>query len=453
MPFNGVNPSIRVYDYDVKERKIVSYQQHYLPLDELHSENDNEEVSSTGKSRAEDEFLIKGDQDDRRNRNSKFMKHPSESNRKKRDLEKDKKAIKVGRKGKGTPKWVKNPKFLKCLDKTTKIFCLPSIKPKNCSQSMYKKMKSLSTPPPDCDITKSDGSVNIDGTSSTVDPNISLKSQTDESFPLNPVQDSLNVSEDPSLNDKEDVDKANNDDENQTNASKSSKMLVDKWKFAFDASRDLNVSEMTPEAMLNVWSNMKSYERKTFAAFEKELVVLRKGFKANKDQHAYIICSIRHVLEDELKDCLSERDSKMPPPWWNQKNKTDITKMPEDTDFTTLPTSITTASTTTVKQFVTTTTNDDIFTTESQKDTTIRPDSIEDNTNMIDISTDKVPSDEEGASSGVTAVVVLTLLVLLITGAIILYKRRDRWRNRQSDEFLLTDSVFKYDGYSQVDQP
>ena len=208
---------------------------------------------------------------------------------------------------------------------------------------------------------------------------------------------------------------------------------------------------MTPEAMLNVWSNIKSYERKTFAAFEKELVVLRKDFKADKDQHAYIICSIRHVLEDELKDCLSERDSKMPPPWW--KNKTDTTKIPEGVDFTTLPTGIITASTTTVNQFVTTINNHEVFTTESPKDTTIRPDSIEDNTKKINISTDKVPTDEEGASSGVTAVVILTLLVLLITGAIILYKRRDRWRNRQSDEFLLTDSVFKYDGYSQVDQP
>ena len=68
-------------------------------------------------------------------------------------------------------------------------------------------------------------------------------------------------------------------------------------------------------------------------------------------------------------------------------------------------------------------------------------------------SKEQVVTDEEGVSSGVTAVVVLTLLVLIITGATILYKRRDRWRNRQSDEFLLTDSVFKYDGYSQVDQP
>merc|ERR1711994_1175664 len=123
----------------------------------------------------------------------------------------------------------------------------------------------------------------------TADPSISLKSQTDESFPLNPVQDSVEGSEDPSTNDKDDVDNANNDGENQKNTSKSSNVLVDKWKFAFDASKDLNVSEMTPEAMLNVWSNMKSYERKTFAAFEKELVVLRKDFKADKDQHAYII--------------------------------------------------------------------------------------------------------------------------------------------------------------------
>ena len=84
MPFNGVNPSIRVYDYDVTNRKIVNFYQHYLPLDDLYLE-DEPRFFPTEKDASVDEFLLK---DDRRNRNSKFMKHPPDISRKKRDAEK-----------------------------------------------------------------------------------------------------------------------------------------------------------------------------------------------------------------------------------------------------------------------------------------------------------------------------------------------------------------------------
>lgn len=454
MPFNGVNPSIRVYDYDVTNRKIVNFYQHYLPLDDMYLEDENEDISQIEKDASDDEILLR---DDRRNRNSKFMKHPPDINRKRRDIEKDKKPIKVGKKGKGTPKYLRNPKFLQCLDSTTSILCLPSVKPKDCSQSMFKKMKSLKTPPPDCNANQNSGPENIESTSETIDPNTSLGLQTDESFPLNPDQKVKNASEITSRNDDDEADMSDEDNNgDQLNASIKNDGLVEKWKLAFDASKDFNVREFTPEQMLNVWSNMKIYGGRTFGAFEKQLVVLRNGFNCSKDQHAYVICSIRYVLEDELKDCLSEMDSKMPPPW-NQANTNPSTQKTNPINFTTAPSGDSLASATTLQDFYSTTddiANSDIFSTKPPKITTIKSELPENKNKGATSSKEQVVTEtEEGASSGVTAVVVLTLLVLLITGATILYKRRDRWRNRQSDEFLLTDSVFKYDGYSQVDQP
>ena len=49
MPFNGVNPSIRVYDYDVTNRKIVNFYQHYLPLDDMYLEDENKDSSQIKK--------------------------------------------------------------------------------------------------------------------------------------------------------------------------------------------------------------------------------------------------------------------------------------------------------------------------------------------------------------------------------------------------------------------
>ena len=315
-------------------------------------------------------------------------------------------------------------------------------------------MRSLEIPPPDCNTTQNSGPENIESTSQTIDPSASLDLQTDESFPLNPDQKVKNESEIAPRNDISDISDEDNDGD-QLNDRVSNAGLAEKWRFAFDASKDLNVTEFTPEQMLNLWSDMKIYGSRTFGAFEKQLVVLRSGFNCSKDQHAYIICSIRYVLEDELKDCLSEMDSKMPPPW-NQKNTTPSTQKTDPINITTPPTGDFLASATTLRDSynsIDDITDSDTFSTKPPTNTTIKSDLTENKSKGVTSSKEQVVTDEEGASSGVTAVVVLTLLVLIVTGATILYKRRDRWRNRQSDEFLLTDSVFKYDGYSQVDQP
>ena len=61
-----------------------------------------------------------------------------------------------------------------------------------------------------------------------------------------------------------------------------------------------------------------------------------------------------------------------------------------------------------------------------------------------------IPADHSvrGVAIGFSIVVVLAIAV----GGLIVYRRMQRNR-RRADEFLLTDSVFRYDGYAQVDEP
>ena len=139
MPFGGVNPSIRAYDYDVNGKRIMNYQQHYLPLDELYSSDSKSQMDSQLNTKSSlDEFLVSGD---RRSRNSKFMKNPSSPNRKKRDSTPNEKQKKKNLKGRGTPHFLSNPDNFKCLDNSTNTLCLPESPPKDCKQRIWKKLK------------------------------------------------------------------------------------------------------------------------------------------------------------------------------------------------------------------------------------------------------------------------------------------------------------------------
>jgi len=62
---------------------------------------------------------------------------------------------------------------------------------------------------------------------------------------------------------------------------------------------------------------------------------------------------------------------------------------------------------------------------------------------------------EHTSSSSVLALAILMALVFIVVvgGVSFWYYRRARINRYRSQEFLLTDSVFKYDGYSQLDQP
>ena len=147
MPFGGVNPSIRVYDYDIERRRIMNYKQYYLPLEEIYSIGTGDLVDEAVEDTTKTELLLS----DRSSRNSKFMESPMPS-RQKRDSATKEKSKKLGKKGSGTPKWLLNDKYEECLDTTGKIKCLPSTRPKICDQTIWKKMQDwdISSKPPMC---------------------------------------------------------------------------------------------------------------------------------------------------------------------------------------------------------------------------------------------------------------------------------------------------------------
>ena len=463
MPFGGVNPSIRVYDYDVLGRKILNYKQHYLPLDELYSSKNGPESHFSNEDSNRDEFLIDGD---RSSRNSKFMKNPS-SSRKKRDVIENNKPKKVGKKGRGTPKWVKSLKARQCLDDSGKTLCLPFNVPKNCTQSIWKKLKTAKIPPPACeDPSKSDiPEIVLGGT--TEEPDKYPDLVADRNSSLKSLQENTDGSNIVSPDDK--IDDTKLKDEKKIGAKELDDSLAAKWRYAFNASQDLNVTDMTPQQMYTVWNDMSNnYNGRKFSMFQQELFVLKQGYECNETCHAYIMCSIRHVVSKQINECIFEKGINLPTPWEypaaehttaidsdmdipdieNNTPKSVLSDITANEGFPITPTKQDISDQTTIKNIGFSNVDDDYemtTTSESQKTTPIVKADLNEGGNASD-------DEAVGGSGGVTAVVVLLLIVLFIAGAIILYRRKYHWRNRQSDEFLLTDSVFKYDGYSHVDQ-
>jgi len=198
-------------------------------------------------------------------------------------------------------------------------------------------------------------------------------------------------------------------------------------------------------------------------------VVLKSDFQCNETCHAYIMCSISKFIFEDVQECLTEKGFE-PPPLWGTVASEHITEISKDTttQYSTPPSVMITTKT--HKNTVSTTEDTEKETTKAssrfpQSETIIVP-NIPDQRPNDQFSEDMrgnagdykegenvsgTPQEEGG--SGVTIVVVLMFCVIILVGAIVLYRRKYYWRNRQSDEFLLTDSVFKYDGYSQVDQP
>ena len=64
-------------------------------------------------------------------------------------------------------------------------------------------------------------------------------------------------------------------------------------------------------------------------------------------------------------------------------------------------------------------------------------------------------SDKQGESGVVRGIAIgfAGIALIAIAGFSFAFYRKSRINRYRSQEFLLTDSVFRYDGYSQVDQP
>ena len=490
MPFHGVNPSIRVYDYDVQGRKIITYKQHYLPLDTLYLGKENDDAKDDGDNNSSntnrfgdknssnsddasnsnlsdpeldrDEFLMnpKGSvaAGDRSSRNSKFMGNPP-SNRKKRQGSSP--GRQLGR-GKGKPGYLNISGYKQCLKDDGKYsWCLPSNTPKGCKKSTLKKLKMLKSPPQKCKSVLQNQAEKEESSTLGVEPKVTqnLETETDAFFPQDKPQENTDMSNvDLKVSSKDDRMEQDNSDLLRTDDNDD--FLVSKWEKAYDAAANFSVTEMTPDEMYKVYIDMKNdFNGRKFDSFRQQLVVLKQDFKCNETCHAYIICSITNMFQADVQDCLREREVEQPPKYVSQHSSTecDITGTPDNTppvlNTTSKPEDIP-PSTKQETNELTTANIESSMDKDTNESTTVYS---ETESNSIETPNPNVngntPHEPKSGGSGITVALVLIVFVILIAGAVLLYRRRYRWRNRQSDEFLLTDSVFKYDGYAQVDQP
>jgi len=229
------------------------------------------------------------------------------------------------------------------------------------------------------------------------------------------------------------------------------KNLVDGWTFGFNAALDFNIPSMDIRSMYNkVFSDMKQNpEGSQFKMFLRHAFVnhdVLDGLDCNKTCQSDIICSLTHITEENFKDCLVEEGVLHPE---------SLPTPPNPIQMTTLKTTTSTSTTTTknTKRTTQRTTKTTTFTTTAYNyDSTTHKPYIK--SKEIGISNNNNILDDQTTSSNVIKGVVIgfALVVLIALGiAGLIYYQKVKRRRYCSQEFLL-DS-FRYDGYSQLDQP
>ena len=193
-------------------------------------------------------------------------------------------------------------------------------------------------------------------------------------------------------------------------------VLVNGWQFAYNAALDFKIPRMDLKSMYSVYSYMRSDPSgQIFKNFLRHSFVRRNmslELSCDEKCQSNVICAIGYVTTEDFQDCLTERGILQEPE-----------KLP------TPPTPI---------QMSTTTISTTVFTTTPA----LKKPKIQ-----------KEAEETEGVSNLVRGFIIGLALVALLSmglGGLFYYRKMQR-RRYCSQEFLL-DS-FRYDGYSQLDQP
>ena len=434
----GVNPSFRSYTYNPVKGKIMTYKQYFLPLDLITDKYDEED----------DEY---DDNDDEKNdANQKVI-------------------------GMAAPKYLSVEGHENCLGQynptpsyTAK--CLPSSKPDGCSNASWQELKNVFNGqdcPKDEDrrsqsarelkLSADRRALNskflskrqADDDEETVD--ITTEASPDASEPT-PTTTSSSSSSSTSEQSVENVDANDNSTMNEkvkepvetttelSNDTKERKSqlkdqdpdlayLVDKWIFAYNAALDYKLESMDVKSMYKVYSDIKTNRTsESFKYFWRHSFVLRIKSDLDCDDMCAIniTCAIFNIRTDDFKDCVNtEIGARMPDkhPWAPALS---TTRSPPPT------------------------TRRIPITTPRPSSSVTKNDINDDDANIGITEKEFHGKNTYGVGKGIAVGCVLVAIVALIIGGIYAYKRIQR-RRYCSQEFLL-DS-FRYDGYSQIDQP
>ena len=430
----GVNPSFRSYTYNPVERKIMTYNQYFLPLDVIIDAYDEED----------EEYVDNDDKD----ANQKVI-------------------------GMAAPKYLSVEGHENCLGEYNPTLsytakCLPSSKPDGCSDASWQELNNVFNGQ-DCpskeDRSRSQSARELklsadrralnskflskrqaDDDEETVDitteavPEPSETSTTTASSSSTTEQLVKNVdkNDNSTMNEKvkepiETTTELSNDTKERksqvTDQDPDLAYLVEKWTFAYDAALDYKVESMDIKYMYKVYSDIKlNRTTESFKYFWRHSFVHRIMSDLDCDEMCAIniSCAIYNIRSDDFNDCVNtEKGLRMPDehPWAPPRS---TTRSP--------PPSTRRIPITTPRP--------------SSSVTNVNNDNDDDNIGITEKEFDGTST--YGVGKGIAVGCVLVAIVAMIIGGIYAYKRIQR-RRYCSQEFLL-DS-FRYDGYSQIDQP
>lgn len=228
--------------------------------------------------------------------------------------------------------------------------------------------------------------------------------------------------------------------------------LALKWTLLYNAQDSFKVKDLTPASMFEAYKVMvEDRESQVFTSYFYHNTGGHRTGECNETCWRGHLCAISHLIVEDVSQCVNSSD---PDTFYKTKSA-----LPLETTMKPLVTeSPTTLTASTEQQTIPTVIdhNENNHSHDSEDD----HDEIEEVDVTITSQTTGHKQDSdvkkekmENTGSSVSAVgifVGIVLVALVILGAIFGYKRyRDnRYRNQ---EFLLTDSVFRYDGYSQLD--
>lgn len=205
-----------------------------------------------------------------------------------------------------------------------------------------------------------------------------------------------------------------------------SAVLEQFWKVGYRARSAFNTTDLSLKQMQLTYVNMMHDKSgPIFLQFFKHNTmfhVLRENTTCLGKCHDDIMCTIAHITHEQMATCIGEEEA-------------ETTAAIEKASSATFPPLDTTSAHMTPPTVVATTPSSAILNTTPP---------------MKDPSKEK----KEGGSSSVNGVAIgfaIVMVMAVAVGGLFLYKRVQRNRYR-SQEFLLSDNLFRYDGYAQVNE-
>merc|ERR1719270_2325364 len=244
-------------------------------------------------------------------------------------------------------------------------------------------------------------------------------------------------------------------------------ILANRWTTLYKASQMFQVPDLTPESMFTAYKRLVS-ETEAGVMFNEYYKYNTGGHEAERCDHTCWwgqMCTITNLNLDELTTCLNNTDDSkyLYAEVSISSTPSSVIKVTDSIETTTMSTVTSPVESTTTTtganlsrgQFTTSSIEDFHNANDHSHDSIYDHDETEDE--VLDqsyndkgsVTKEKIETNESSGNAVGIFFGIVAIVIVMMAAAYGYKKYRDnRYRNQ---EFLLTDSVFRYDGYSQLD--